>query len=92
MKEVHLESRLERRVSFPDAPWQGIPLERAIYMKACWPYCFVIQSLGPGASRSDSLTNLKEKERADGGMSSERQSQVPHTHIQQTEKVLEWQQ
>ena len=41
VKEVHLESRLERRVSFPEAPWQGIPLERAVYMKAHWPYRFV---------------------------------------------------
>ena len=58
--------RLERRtnrVSPPDAHRQGhrtFHWDGARYLRARWPYRFVLQSLGPGTSRNDSLADRTE--------------------------------
>ena len=36
--------------------------EGATYLKACWPYRFVLESLGPGTSRRDLDADLRRRE------------------------------
>ena len=36
--------------------------EGVMYPKSGWPYHFVLQSLGPGTARDDSLTNQRERD------------------------------
>ena len=76
IKEVCLESGPERIniVYLPDVPGQGIPLGRGdIYLKARWPYRFVLQlqSLVPGTSRNDLLADWREWDGVYGGMMSD---------------------
>ena len=46
--------------------WEG-----TIYLKARWQYRFVLQSLGPGTARNDSLADRRERDGVYGGMSPE---------------------
>ena len=41
--------------------------ESVTYLKARWPYCFVVESLGPGISRRDLDTDLRRREDRGGG-------------------------
>ena len=42
-----------------DALGEDIPREGATYLKARWPYRFVLESLGPGTSRRDLDADLR---------------------------------
>ena len=46
--------------------------EGATYLKARWPYRFVLESLGPGTSRSDLDADLRRRE----GVSMEKMREV----------------
>ena len=41
--------------------------EGVTYLKARWPYRFVLQSLGPGTSRRDNNNNIIIKASSEGG-------------------------
>ena len=59
-----LEGTLERmnRFCLPYVPGQCIQREGAICLKARWPYRFVLQSLGRGTSKTDSLADRRERD------------------------------
>ena len=45
-----------------DALEEDIPEGGATYLKARWPYRFVLESLGPGTSRRDLDADLRRRE------------------------------
>ena len=49
-------------VCFADTPRQGIPMGRADVSDTRWSYSFVLQSLGPGTSRTDSLADRRKRD------------------------------
>ena len=50
---------------------RAIHWEGSLYPQARWPYHFVLQSLGPGTPRNDSLADRRERDGVYGGMSPE---------------------
>ena len=71
MKEVCLESGPERmnRVCLHDVPGQGILLGRGdIYLKARWPYHFVLQSFGSGTARNELIADRRDRDGMYGRM------------------------
>ena len=58
----HRRSERLNGVLLLDALGEDIPEGGSAYLKARWPYRFVLESLGPGTSRRDLDADLRRRE------------------------------